>query len=128
MTDKRRGFSITINDGFCAWEYGITLGDNHSISEVIEGVCKALETEITEAKMVWVKGEETIPVYPDMKLVGVKFENQVHEETGFLEWIREEGYVLYKDGKWYKRGEYRPWNKVVYYTSEELVNLFKGQK
>jgi len=42
-----------------------------------------------------------------------------------LEFIQKEGFVLYKDEKWYRKGEWRPWRPVKYYTNEELIALFK---
>lgn len=41
-----------------------------------------------------------------------------------LEFIKKEGFVLYRDEKWYKKGNWRPWRPVIYYTDEELIELF----
>lgn len=45
-----------------------------------------------------------------------------------LKWIEDEGYVLYKDGTWYKKGAHRPWRKTVYYTHQKLVELWNNSK
>lgn len=42
-----------------------------------------------------------------------------------LEWIEKEGYVLYKDGKWYKKNSWRPWKPTKYYSHYELIKLFE---
>lgn len=41
-----------------------------------------------------------------------------------LEFIEDEGYIKYKDGRWYKRGSYRPWKLTTYYKDEELLDYF----
>ena len=42
-----------------------------------------------------------------------------------LEWIAEQGYVLYSDKSWYKKGSYRPWRPTVHYTNEQLIELYE---
>lgn len=44
-----------------------------------------------------------------------------------LIWIREEGYVLNAKGHWYKKGSYRPWNPIQYYTEEQLIELWTNK-
>lgn len=41
-----------------------------------------------------------------------------------LEWIEREQYVLYKDGRWYKKGAFCPWKHTKYYTHKQLIELF----
>lgn len=41
-----------------------------------------------------------------------------------LEWIRENNYVRYKDGKWYKPSQF----PSVYLKVEELIALYNQNK
>lgn len=47
-----------------------------------------------------------------------------------LEWIEKEGFehtkkYAEKGLYWYKRGSYRPWRPIIYYTHNELIQLYE---
>jgi len=45
-----------------------------------------------------------------------------------LIWIKEEGYVLHSNNKWYKKGDYRPWKQTEYFTEEELIEIYDNRR
>lgn len=43
---------------------------------------------------------------------------------GIINFIQQNNFVLYKDDLWYQRGKYSPLKKTVFYTQEQLLNLY----
>jgi len=60
-----------------------------------------------------------------LNLIHINAAGELIQQFSFnlLEWIAEQGYVFEEKG-WYKRGSYRPWRPTVYYTYEQLIELY----
>jgi len=43
-----------------------------------------------------------------------------------LEWIKKEGFVLHKDGRWYSPKRYKG-NSSIYYKHEQLIQLYERE-
>jgi hypothetical protein len=43
---------------------------------------------------------------------------------GFVLFIKENNYVLYKDDLWYKKGDYSPLKQKQYFTEQQLLNNY----
>ena len=44
--------------------------------------------------------------------------------TGLLQWIEEQGFVLYKDGRWYSPKHFKG-RPSTYYTHKQLIELYE---
>lgn len=43
---------------------------------------------------------------------------------GLIDFIQKNNFVLYKDDLWYQKGKYTPLTKTVFYTQEQLLNIY----
>ena len=50
--DKLPDFKISVNDGFCTYEYPFDIGNNHSIDEVIKRIYKEFNIPEQEGKLI----------------------------------------------------------------------------
>ena len=49
---KKDVFKITINDGFCTYEYNLNIGTSYSIHNVITDICKIYKISKPKGKLI----------------------------------------------------------------------------